>query len=183
VERPDGFSKKFSRKKIIADQIQHATGKALKMLDEGQAQHAILACLIDAAESIAGPGCVSSILLLDKDGLLRNGYSPRLPFDYLTAIDGLKPNPTVGTCASAAATGTMVITKDFKSDNKWAELRHLPLALGYLGAWSMPIKKEDGTVLGTFGTYYREQREPSEKEIYGVSKLAAVAAKVVSAYS
>jgi GAF domain-containing protein len=122
---------------------------------------------------------VSSILLLDKSGLLRNGCSPKLPYDYLTAIDGLKPNAFVGTCAAAAATGSVVITKDFKSDDKWAELRHLPLALGFQGAWSMPIKTPEGKVIGTFGTYFKVQREPSSEEIEAVQCLASVAAKIV----
>jgi GAF domain-containing protein len=111
--------------------------------------------------------------------LLRNGFSPCLPYDYLTAIDGLKPNPLVGTCASAAATGTIVITRDFNSDNKWAELRHLPLALGYVSAWSVPIKTSQGKVLGTFGTYFGQQREPSEREIQCVKRLAEFAANVL----
>jgi hypothetical protein len=162
------------------DTVNNAVDKALLLLEKGEPQHKILACLIDAAEKIAGPGCASSILVLDKNGLLRNGYSPSLPYDYLTAIDGLKPNPFVGTCASAAATGTMVITKDFKSDDKWGELRHLPLALGYSGAWSMPIKTIEGKVIGTFGTYFREQREPTEKEIQRIKKLADTAAKVLA---
>src|SRR5688572_12937081 len=149
---------------VIHDIARKASQQALELFREGQPQQKILACLIEAAEKIAGPGAVSSILLLDKDGLLRNGYSPQLPYDYLTAIDGLKPHPFVGTCASAAATGSMVITPDFKSDDKWSELRHLPLSLGYLGAWSMPIKTDDGKVLGTFGTYFREHREPTEEE-------------------
>ena len=160
--------------------VDNAVQEALLLLDKGEPQYKILACLIDAAENIAGPGCASSILVLDKNGLLRNGYSPRLPNDYLMAIDGLKPNALVGTCASAAATGAMVITKDFKSDNKWAELRHLPLALGYTGAWSMPIKTMDGKVIGTFGTYFREQREPSEIEIQEIKKLAETAARVLA---
>jgi hypothetical protein len=88
--------------KINSD-IHAAVGMANQMLEEGQPQHKIFAFLIASAEKVAGYGSVSSILLLDKDGLLRNGYSPNLPFDYLTAIDGLKPNPTIGTCASAAA--------------------------------------------------------------------------------
>jgi hypothetical protein len=74
----------------------------------------------------------------------------------------------------------MVITKDFKSDDKWGELRHLPLALGYSGAWSMPIKTIEGKVIGTFGTYFREQREPTEKEIQRIKKLADTAAKVLA---
>lgn len=162
---------------ILADETAE---KALQMLEKGEPQHKIFPSIIEAAEHIAGAGCVCSILVLDKDGLLRNGYSPNLPYDYLTAIDGLKPHPTVGTCASAAATGNMVTTPDFKSDNKWAELRHLPLALGYQGAWSMPIKNAEGKVLGTFGTYYPEQREPSVTEIQSIKKLSEVAARVLA---
>ncbi|ANE52313.1 GAF domain-containing protein [Flavisolibacter tropicus] len=158
---------------------QRAVQQANQMLEEGELQHKVLTCLINAAEEIAGADSVSSILVLDKGGLLRNGCSPRLPYDYLTAIDGLKPNPLLGTCASAAATGTMVITKDFKSDDKWAELRHLPLALGFVGAWSMPIKTAEGKVLGTFGTYFRQNREPSPEEISSVQLLADTAVKVL----
>src|SRR5690349_514589 len=111
-------------------------------MDAGAPSHEILTCLVIAAEIVSGPGTVSSVLVIDQDGLLRNGASPNLPWDYLNAIDRLKPNPTLGTCAAAAATGTIVLTPSFLSDDKWAELRHLPLALGFAGAWSMPIKSE-----------------------------------------
>ena len=121
-----------------------------------------------------------SILLLDKDGLLRNAASPQLPDDYLRAIDGLKPNANVGTCAAAAATGLVVLTPSFYADNKWAELRHLPLALGYLGAWTMPIKNGDNKVVGTFGTYFRQHREPSKEEMKGTELLVSAVAAVLA---
>lgn len=159
--------------------IEKAVQQAIQMLEDGLPKHEILAHLIEAAETISGGDVVSSILLLDKDGLLRNGASPHLPYDYLTAIDGLKPDASVGTCAAAAATGSVITTPDFRADNKWAELRHLPLALGFVGAWSMPIKNADGRVLGTFGTYFREQREPTKEEIEGIRSLAIAAAKVL----
>src|SRR6185436_19171548 len=100
--------------------------------------HEILGCLVAAAERVSGPDTAVSVLVLDQHGLLRNGASPNLPDDYLQAIDGLKPHPGVGTCAAAAATGAVVITPSFLADGKWAELRHLPLAIGFVGAWSMP---------------------------------------------
>jgi GAF domain-containing protein len=165
---------------MVNEVAEKSVQQAMKMLDNGEAQHKILSTLVRAAEKIAGDNVVSSILLLDKEGLLRNGASPGLPYDYLTAIDGLKPNPKVGTCAAAAATGLMVTTPDFYADDKWAELRHLPMALGFVGAWSMPIKQADGKVLGTFGTYYREKREPSRDEIESIQYLANAAAHVVS---
>lgn len=149
------------------------------MLRDGTPSREILTRLATAGEALAGSGAAVSILLLDEAGLLRNGASPNLPADYLDAIDRLKPDPLIGTCAAAAATGCPVITPDFQADDKWAELRHLPMALGYVGAWSQPIKSEQGRVLGTFGTYFRDRRTPTDQERQGVERLAAAAALVL----
>jgi GAF domain-containing protein len=125
---------------------------------------------------------VASILVLDREGLLRNGASPNLPADYLDVIDRLQPNADLGTCAAAAATGELVFTPDFQEDGKWAELRHLPLAIGFRGAWSMPVKAQEGRVVGTFGTHFRDKRLPSAEEIAIVTRLAPVAAQAIAAH-
>jgi GAF domain-containing protein len=161
--------------------VREASERALRMLGEGAKQRDILPVLVRAAEKATGGNAVSSILVIDGDGLLRNGASPGLPEDYLKAIDRLKPDPGVGTCAAAAATGRVVHTPDFRADGKWAELRHLPMALGFLGAWSQPIKSPEGKVLGTFGTYFRESRSPTEQEQRDVAALASTAAIVIDA--
>lgn len=158
----------------------HAIEQVRQMLQAGATRREILTRLATAGEVLAGPGASVSILVLDQDGLLRNGASPNLPADYLDAIDRLKPDARIGTCAAAAATGSVVETPDFCADDKWAELRHLPLALGFVGAWSMPIKSPEGTVLGTFGTYFRNRRSPTPEERSGVERLAAAAALVLA---
>ena len=157
-----------------------AVAMARRMSVAGAPRAEILAHLASAGEALSGAGATVSILVLDEGGLLRNGASPNLPPDYLAAIDGLEPDAEVGTCAAAAATGSMVITEDFLADDKWKELRHLPLSLGYVGAWSLPIKAPDGRVLGTFGTYFRERRLPTTAERDGVGLLAAAAAQVLA---
>jgi hypothetical protein len=44
----------------------------------------------------------------------------------------------------------------------------------------MPIKSADGdSVLGTFGTYYRDVREPTNDESDAVRRLSAVAAEAL----
>jgi len=162
------------------DFIDDACERAELLIRQGAPRSEVLSCLIQAAEIVAAPRAVASILVLDEEGLLRNGHSPGLPEDYLAAIDRLKPHPRVGTCAAAAATGSMVRTPDFLSDDKWAELKHLPRSLGYVGAWSMPIlSQRNGAVLGTFGTYYRDRREPSPREVESVRRLAMVAARAI----
>jgi GAF domain-containing protein len=163
----------------VTESANHAACVAREMLCAGAPRNEILAVLVNAAEELAGGNAVCSILVLDGDGLLRNGASPNLPTDYLAAIDRLKPNPRVGTCAAAAATGSMVVTCDFQADDKWAELRHLPLSLGFVGAWSMPVKGSDGRILGTLGTYFRERRSPTPEEVNGVQVLAAAAGVVL----
>ena len=160
--------------------VEQTVQQTMQMLEDGAPHDKILSYLVKTAETIAGHDSVSSILVLDKNGLLRNGSSPGLPYDYLMAMDGLKPDANVGTCAAAAATGSMIITYDFRADDKWAELKHLPLSLGFVGAWSMPIKLEDGRVIGTFGTYFRQKRKPSQEEIEGIQSLSTAAAKVLN---
>jgi GAF domain-containing protein len=164
---------------MLSSIYSKAFDKALAMIESGTDRKEILNFLATAAQSASGPDTVTSILLLDEEGALRNGASPMLPPDYLKAIDGIRPDPNLGTCASAAATGKMVFTPSFYADNKWAELRHLPTALGFIGAWSMPIKRQD-MVLGTFGTYFKKYRQPSAEEIKGVELLADAVAKAVS---
>jgi len=162
------------------DFVNESCERAHRMIEAGAPRHEILTRLATAAEIVAAPRAVSSILVLDEHGLLRNGASPNLPRDYLDAIDRLKPDPRVGACAAAAATGSVVVTPDFLADGKWTELRHLPLSLGFVGAWSMPIKSpRSGKVLGTFGTYYQDLREPTERELAAVRLLAQAAARAL----
>ena len=168
---------------MLSSIYSNAFSEAMQMIEKGYPRGEILSLLVSAAEQASGPDAVASILLLDEGGLLRNGASPQLPDDYLRAIDGIKPHPNVGTCAAAAATGQPVITSSFYADNKWAELRHLPTALGFVGAWSLPIKTNENEVLGTFGTYFRKQREPSVEEMKGVELLASAAAIVLAGHS
>ena len=157
--------------------VETACERAQGLIEAGAPRSEILSSLVEAAEYVSAPRAVSSILVLDEQGLLRNGHSPGLPPDYLAAIDRLKPDPSVGTCAAAAATASVVVTPDFLADDKWAELKHLPRSLGYVGAWSMPIRSSrNGAVLGTFGTYYRDRREPTPEEVTAISRLADVAA-------
>jgi GAF domain-containing protein len=159
--------------------IQRAKGRVSDLLARNQSLREALSQLTSAVEQFTDGRTVASILVLDREGLLRNGASPNLPADYLDKIDRLRPHPGLGTCASAAATGEVTLTPDFQLDDKWAELRHLPLSIGFRGAWSMPIKGADGRVLGTFGTYFRETRQPTEAEMRLVAELAPLAAQAI----
>jgi len=175
-ELPPSLSSLSSEERKV---VLAARERALALLQQGAPLREVLTQLTSAVEALGKHRTVSSILVLDREGLLRNGASPNLPADYLDAIDRLKPHPRVGTCAAAAATGEAVDTPSFLHDERWSELRHLPMALGFHGAWSMPIKDGHGRVLGTFGTYFREHRLATAAEREAVGLLVTVAAAAI----
>jgi signal transduction histidine kinase len=153
-----------------------AQKQSLELVVTGAPLADVLRHLVLTVEEQAGGEVIASIMLLDGDRRLRNGAAPSLPDHYLQAIDGIAADASVGTCAAAAATGEPVVTCDFAAAASWQGLSHLPLALGLRGAWSMPIVARDGTVLGTFGTYFRECREPTGDERSVVEVLVRTAA-------
>lgn len=153
-----------------------AQKRSLELVVAGAPLTEVLVNLVRTVEELSGDGVVASIMLLDGSGRLRNGAAPSLPDDYLAAIDGLPADPALGTCCAAAARAQVVVTPEFATDPGWRGLHHLPNALGLLGAWSMPIFARDGSVLGTFGTYFRECREPTPVERAVVEILTRTAA-------
>ena len=91
--------------KLKSELVRAAAERARTMLEHGAPREQVLRLLVNAAELVAGEDSVCSILMVDQEGLLRNASTPGLPADYLAAIDRLKPDAKVGTCAAAAATG------------------------------------------------------------------------------
>jgi PAS domain S-box-containing protein len=156
-----------------------AQKQSLEMVVSGAPLSAVLSHLTQVVERLSDGQVVASIFFVDEEGRLRNGASPSLPAEYVSAIDGLKIRPDLGTCSAAAATRTIVVTPDIASDPKWATIKHLPLGLGLKAAWSHPITARDGRVLGTFGTYFRESRGPSAHERQAVEILTRTAALAI----
>ncbi len=87
-----------------AEMFSQAQKESLELVVRGAPLADVLAYLTRVVERQSDDQVVASILFLDDEGRLRNGAAPSLPADYLQAIDGLKADPQVGTCAAAAAT-------------------------------------------------------------------------------
>lgn len=161
---------------ILSSALLAAQKQSLELVVTGAPLHEVLRHLVRTVEELSGNEAVASIMLLDAEGRMRHGAAPSLPADYLAAIDGLPADPCLGTCCAAAARREIVVTPSFADDPGWRGISHLPIALGLLGAWSMPIIARDGSVLGTFGTYFRECRAPTPVERAVVDVLTRTAA-------
>jgi len=124
-------------------------------------------------------GAVCSIFLLDEDGQhLRYAAAPQMPDEYRVATDGVCIGPHVGSCGAAAYLRQPVFVSDVLSHPHFANFKDLIVRTGMRASWSSPIMAHDGRVLGTFGMFYREVREPGPAEIQLIdyaSRIAGIA--------
>lgn len=108
-------------------------------------------------------GLLCSILLLDETGEhLLQGAAPSLPPDYCEAIHGISIGPNVGSCGTAAFTGSPCLVEDIATHPNWTAFR--PLAFekhGLRACWSIPIRSYEGKVVATFAMYHRTPKTPS----------------------
>jgi PAS domain S-box-containing protein len=161
-----------------AEMLLAGEKQLLEMIARGDSRDFILDTLCRVFEELS-LGSLSSILLLDPNAnCLRHGAAPHLPATYIEAIDGAVIGPSAGSCGTAAYRAQPVIVADIATDPLWADYRDLALAHGLRACWSTPILSSDGTVLGTFATYYREPRSPTTHEhnvIEQITHLASIA--------
>lgn len=142
--------------------------------------HKVLDDLILMIEEQTGEGMIASILLLSDDGLhVSHGAAPNLPKPFSEAIDGAPIGPNAGSCGTAAFTGEPVYVSDIANDPLWRDYRELALPHGLAACWSVPIRGNDGTVIGTFANYYGEPREPSAVDMATINMIAQTAAIAV----
>src|ERR1700730_11733114 len=97
----------------------------------------------------------------------------RPPQKCLTSI-----GPHVGSCGAAAYLRQPVFVSDVLSHPHFANFKDLILRTGMRASWPSPIMSHDGRVLGTFGMFYREVREPGPDDIQLIeyaSRIAGIA--------
>ena len=140
-------------------QIQSLQRDVLEAVAQDMPLQAVTALICERVEAMF-PEVVSSILAVDRDGILHPLAGPSLPDYYGAAIDGLKIGPRSGSCGTAAWHGAAVTVEDIATDPLWADYKALALPLGLQACWSSPIKLNDGRVVGTFAFYFREKRGP-----------------------
>jgi signal transduction histidine kinase/transcriptional regulator with GAF, ATPase, and Fis domain/ActR/RegA family two-component response regulator len=136
--------------------------RVLEMLTTGAALSEVLATLIRTIEA-QSEGLLGSILIRQPDSnCFYMGVAPSLPGSYTEALQQAPISPPyLGPCGRASHLGEIITTIDIATDQRWSkEWRDLVLGLGLHVCYSSPIFASDGKILGSFGTYYRNLRDP-----------------------
>ena len=157
--------KRFENLLTKNNQLLDGYNHILKMLAVDHSFQKVLDSLVFLVQQQSSE-MLCSILLLDKTGeKLHTGSAPDLPQAYSEAIHGTQIGPQVGSCGTAVYKGEIIIVKDIASDPLWNEYKDAALAFDLKACWSFPIKTSKGKIVGTFASYYKEVREPSEENL------------------
>jgi len=168
----------YSMPSISSDLIV-AEREILTRVAAGGSLAEVMRDIILMVEKPAKGDMLASILILSDDGKhLLEGAAPSLPAAYNAAVNGIPVGEGVGSCGTAASRREAVIVSNIATDPLWADYRELALGHGLRACWSLPIVAADGQILGTFANYYREPKEPTERdlEVIGmVTRTTAIA--------
>ena len=105
------------------------------------------------------PGAFCNIV--QKDGEYMHIIAPgSMPQAYLDVVEGLLIRPADGSCGPAIHTGQPVIVIDIDTHPLWDNYRPIIQPLGFKACWSVPVKKSDGSILGSFATYFKTIKIP-----------------------
>lgn len=158
--------------------LNQAKNELLEMVATGQPLQPVLDRLTALIES-QFDGLYCTVLLLDLDGRrVRIGAGPRMPADYMRALDGAEIGPTAGSCGTAMFDDRLVVVDNIATHPLWTAYKDLALPYGFKACWSAPIHAASGGVIGSFAMYYREVRRPSPEEVSAMnvaSHLAGIA--------
>ncbi|MDD2949388.1 MAG: EAL domain-containing protein [Sulfuricurvum sp.] len=108
------------------------------------------------------PGSVASIMILDEStGLMNVLEAPSIPQHGIKMLNGLRPGPGGGSCGNVLYTKQAQFVTDIENDARWDELRPVAKAFGLGACWSMPVRSEGNTIIGTFALSSFEKRVPT----------------------
>ena len=159
---------------------QHAQSHLLHRLLDNAELSDLLTELVHFIEQ-QKPELKCSILLADlRKGTLHVGAGPSLPADYNAKVEGLGIRYGNGSCGTAAATGQTVVVTDVHNDMLWINFQELVEPYDWLQAcWSTPFFGTNRHLLGTFGVYSAERREPTAEELELIQFTVSIAAFLV----
>jgi diguanylate cyclase (GGDEF)-like protein/PAS domain S-box-containing protein len=121
-------------------------------------------------------GSYCAINLLDtEEQVVRFGVAPRLPREFVAAMDHAPVGIRFGSCAAAVYLARQVTVADIDTDALWEFRREAARHSGLSAAWSAPIVASDGAIVGTFSVYQRQSGLPLPRDQELMSRMAQIA--------
>ncbi|MBO1113756.1 GAF domain-containing protein [Bordetella petrii] len=155
----------------------------LQRIAEGMPLAEVMEQVLHTVEQQSSVDLSASIMLADSDCTrLRHLAAPRLPPEFVAAIDDVPVGPQTASWGAAACLGTPVYVGDIATHPNWRPWRDLALRHGLRACWATPIKGADGSLLGVFSNYYRVEHLPAPSDIDAMALVTRTAALAIERY-
>jgi signal transduction histidine kinase/DNA-binding response OmpR family regulator len=158
----------------------HQIADAVALLVSDRPLEKIFKELIRSAATAAGTW-MGSISLIDKRGeTLSLAVGVELPEDYIEKVRNVPVGKRSSGACSLAATGKEpVIVADTQFDPLFESFRRYIKQETFRAIYSVPIISRDGSILGTFATYFPTPYRPSNEELGRARVFANLAATAI----
>ncbi len=157
--------------------------EAQQEVHERIAQQAPLEDTLDAIAhwiEILLPDAVVAFMRYDpRDGTLTLLPSQRFSSSYQACLQAIPIGLDMASFGCAAYCREPVITEDIRTDPRWAAFRDAADHEGLRACWSTPVVTSRRELLGTFGTYFREPRHPTDTCRRRLKQAAAIVALAI----
>jgi diguanylate cyclase (GGDEF)-like protein/PAS domain S-box-containing protein len=158
-----------------ADAIATGERRVFEKIAANASLPAVLEAIAEVIERVL-PASFCAIDLLDAEArALRHAVAPRLPREFIAALDDAPVGTGYGSCAAAVFLGRAVSAADIDADEAWAYRREAARMAALRAAWCAPIVASDGAIVGTFAVYRRHPGVPPESDHELMSRMAQIA--------
>ncbi len=159
----------------LGEELQRAQNQILSMIAGGDALPDILATLTRLIDDQSERGKCAIQLLNAERTHLHAAVGPALPKTYFSAMEDLAVGPCHCSPGTAVFRREPVIVTRIATDPLWILWREPALAHGLQACSSWPIFGKNNKVLGAMSLYYRDQLQPSAKELQVIAIAANLA--------
>ncbi|WP_026068428.1 EAL domain-containing protein [Halomonas smyrnensis] len=105
--------------------------------------------------------------------------SQRFSRAYEECLQAVPIGPDAASFGSAAFCREPVVTEDIRNDPRWTPFRDAADREGLRACWSNPVLTAEGELLGTFGIYFREPKQPTDTGRRRMKQAAALVALAI----
>jgi len=134
-----------------------------------------LEAITDVIERVL-PQSVCCIRMYDAGlGVLTHAAGAGLPREYMALMDGVPAEIRYGSCAAAVALQRQIIVPDITKDPFWEYRRDAAVRAGLHACWSTPIRRGDGSTVGTFAVYLKRTGLPSRRDLELMTRMTQLA--------
>ncbi len=138
--------------------------RVLESITRNESLQDVLNLLCLEAEQLVG-GALASVMLLDeRSGLLNLAAAPNLPERAWSALSGIRPSETAGSCGNAVFRQEPVYVCNVPEDPRWDGLRELANAHAIGACWSYPVFTHSKRPQATFAITSFQQRRPKARD-------------------